>query len=96
MVPSNSSINRLDPFLHSDNIICVSGRLRKPGLTEAEQHPIILPRKNAVSNELSNGVIIVSPHERKVTVEEIWSALFTCFSCHAIRIEVTNALDTKS
>ena len=36
MVPSNSSINQLDPFLNNDDIICVDGRLRKSTLTEAE------------------------------------------------------------
>ena len=45
MVPSNSSITQLDPFLDSDNIIRVGGRLRKSTLREAEQHPVILPRK---------------------------------------------------
>ena len=49
MVPSNSSISQLDPFLDSDNIICVGGRLRKSNLTEAD-HPVILPRKSEVSD----------------------------------------------
>ena len=35
-VPSNSSISQLDPFLESDNIIRVGGRLRKSTPTEAE------------------------------------------------------------
>ena len=49
MVPSNSSISQLDPFLDSDNIICVGGRLRKSSLAEAD-HPVILPRKSEVSD----------------------------------------------
>ena len=50
MVPSNSSISQLDPFLVNDNILCVGGRLRKSSLTETEQHPVILPRKSPVSD----------------------------------------------
>ena len=45
MVPSYSSISQLDPFLDSDNIIRVCGRLRKSSLTEAEQHTVILHKK---------------------------------------------------
>ena len=43
MVPSNSSISQLDPFLNSDKIIGVGGRLRKSILTEAQHNPVILP-----------------------------------------------------
>ena len=48
MVPSNSSISQLDPFLDGDNIIRVGRRLIKSTLTKAEQYPVIFPRKNAV------------------------------------------------
>ena len=51
-VLSNSSISQLDPFLGSDNVICIGGRLRNSNLTEAEQHPVILPRKSTVSNAI--------------------------------------------
>ena len=50
MVPSNSSISQLDPFLDNDNIIHVGGRLRKSSVIETEQHPVILPRKSLVSD----------------------------------------------
>ena len=52
MVPNYSSISQLDPFLDSDNIIRVDERLRKSSLTEAEQHPVILPKKAAVSDAI--------------------------------------------
>ena len=45
MVPSYSSISQLDSFLDSDNTTRVGGRLRKFSLTEAEQHPVIFPKK---------------------------------------------------
>ena len=74
MIPSNSSINRLDPFLHSDNIICAGGRLRKSGLTEAEQHPIILPRKNAVSNVIIQWSHNSATHSaRGLTLNHLWN-----------------------
>ena len=44
------SIKQLDPFLVSDKIIRIGGRLRKPSFTEAEQHPAMLPRISAVSD----------------------------------------------
>ena len=52
MVPNFSSISQLDPFLDSDNIIRVGGRLRKSSLTEAEQHPVIIPKNSAVSDAI--------------------------------------------
>ena len=171
MVPSYSSISQLDPFLDRDNIIRVGGRLRKFSLAGAEQHPVILPRKSAVSgiiiqwshnsvahgargltlNHLrNNGIWIISantavrgvihrcvtccklrgktsfqkmadlPVERCTEVGvppctycgvdmfgpylikerrsqlKRYEVLFTCFTCRAIHIEVTNALDTNS
>ena len=50
MVPSYSTITQLDPFLDSNNLIHVGGWIRKFRLTKAEKHPIILPRKTAVSD----------------------------------------------
>ena len=47
MVPRYSNISQEDPFLNSYNIIHVGGRLSKSSLTEAEQHPGILPKKSA-------------------------------------------------
>ena len=52
MVPGHTSISKLDPFLDSDNITPVGGRLRKSSLTEAEEHPVILPKKGSVSDAI--------------------------------------------
>ena len=49
MVPESSSISQLDPFLDNRGILRVGGRLRKSNLT-GENHPVILPKKCAVSN----------------------------------------------
>ena len=50
MVPESSSISQLDPFLDNRGILQVGGRLRKSNLTGEENHPVILPKKCAVSN----------------------------------------------
>ena len=164
-----SSISQLDPFLGSDNIIRVGRRLRKSSLTEAEQHPVILPKKGAASDVIiqwshinvahgargmplnhlrNNGISIISANaaiqrvihrcvtcrklRRKTSFQKMadipverctevppftyceldmfgphlikerrsqlkrYGALFTCFTCRTIHIEVTSALDTNS
>ena len=50
MVPECSSISQLDPFLDSRSILHIGGRLKIPNLTEGENHPVILPKKCAVSS----------------------------------------------
>ena len=50
MVPESSNISQLDPFLDNRGIVRVEGRLRKSNLTGEENHPVILPKKCAVSN----------------------------------------------
>ena len=50
MVPSNSSISQVDSYLDTDNIMQDDGRLRKCSFTGAEQHLVILPRKNEASD----------------------------------------------
>ena len=59
IVPNYSSISKLNPFLDSNNIICVDGRLRKSSLTEAEQHPVILPKKVKSLTQSSDGATLV-------------------------------------
>ena len=100
MIPSNSSISQLDPFLGNDNILRVGGRLRKSTLTEAEQHPLILPRKSAVS-----GAIIQWSHNsiahgaRGLTQNHLWDngiwitsanaavrgVIYRCVTCRKLR-----------
>ena len=43
-----SSIIQLDTFLDSDDTICLCGGLGKSSLTEAEQHPVNLPKKRSL------------------------------------------------
>ena len=67
MVPNYSSISQLDSFLKKDNIIRVGGRLRTSSLTEAEQHPVILPKRAQSLMQSSNGATFVSHN-----VQEDW------------------------
>ena len=43
--PKSSKINQLDPFLNSDDGICVGGRLKRSFLNEELKFPIILPKE---------------------------------------------------
>ncbi len=47
-LPASSKIRSLDPFLDSDEILRVGGRLRKAKLHHDVKHPIILPKKEVV------------------------------------------------
>ncbi|XP_048576716.1 uncharacterized protein LOC116603307 [Nematostella vectensis] len=44
-----SPLYRLDPFLDSDGILRVGGRLRRTEMNYEQKHPVLLPRKHHVS-----------------------------------------------
>ena len=50
MVLESSSISQLDSFLDNRSVLHVGGRLEISNLTEGDNHPVILPKKCAVSN----------------------------------------------
>ena len=47
-----SSLYRLDPFIDSNGLLCVGGRLRRANLEQAEKHPVFLPKNHHVTNLL--------------------------------------------
>ena len=49
-IAKSSSLWALDCFLDGEGIIRVGGRLRRSTLTEAERHPIILPKQAHISS----------------------------------------------
>ena len=59
MVPNYSNISQLDPFLDSDNIVRVGGRLRKPSLTEVEQHPSFIQKRVQSLTQLFHGATLM-------------------------------------
>ena len=98
MVPNYSSISKLDPFLDSNNIIRVGGRLRKSSLTEAEQHPVILPKKVQYDAIIQWSHISVAHGARGLTLNQlrnkgIWiisvnaavqKLIHRCVTCHKL------------
>ena len=60
-VKASSSIQKLDPFLDSDGLIRVGGRLRNSNLPELEKHPVIIPKGCPLST------LIISHFHNKVT-----------------------------
>ena len=55
-----SSLYRLDPFLDSDDMLRVGGRLKRAHVTYDLKHPIILPRKSHITE------LIVRHHHHRV------------------------------
>ncbi|XP_039289437.1 uncharacterized protein LOC111054561 [Nilaparvata lugens] len=58
-LPSNSSIKSLSPFIHTDNLLRVGGRLREADIPFDYKHQILLPAKHRFTRAL-----IVSFHRR--------------------------------
>jgi hypothetical protein len=44
-----SKLNKLDPFIDSDGIIRVGGRLERSDIPYNSMHPIILPKESTIS-----------------------------------------------
>ena len=59
-VKASSSIQKLDPFLDSNGLIRVGGRLRNSNLPELEKHPVIIPKGCTLST------LIISHFHNKV------------------------------
>ena len=96
-VPKESSIISLGPFVDSDGVMRVGGRLRKAAhLVSNEKNPIILPSKNHVSKLIATHCHEVVKHqgrhftEGQIRSEGYWiiggkrlvsSIIFNCVPC---------------
>ena len=40
----NSSLIKLDPYLGSDGLVCVGGRIRRANVSRDQAHPVIIPK----------------------------------------------------
>ena len=50
-IRKKSTLFRLDPFINSDGLICVGGRLKNSREEEMKKHPVVIP-KNSVASTL--------------------------------------------
>ena len=100
-IPKDSSIISLNPFLDSDGILRLGGRLNKAThLTSKEKNPTILPGKHHVSKLIALHCHEIVKHqgrhftEGKIRAEGFWitggkrlvsSIIFKCVSCRKLR-----------
>ena len=100
-VPKESSIISLGPFVDSDGVMRVGGRLRKAvHLVSNEKNPIILPSKNHVSKLIATHCHEAVKHqgrhftEGQIRSEGYWiiggkrlvsSIIFNCVPCRKLR-----------
>ena len=83
-MPRSSTIKQLDPFLNSNGIICVGGRLRQSFLNELNKHPIILPNGEKLSNLIIQQCHIRCAHGGiGVTLNELRSSGYWITRCNA-------------
>ena len=59
MLKKTSTLRTLDPFLDSDGVMRVGGRIRKATLSESLKNPVILPKSSHIT-----ALVISYAHER--------------------------------
>ena len=70
-VQMQSALAKLDPFLDSDGILRVGGRLRHSDLPYAAKHPALLPKGNPISTAILQFCHEQTAHQgRSMTVNE--------------------------
>lgn len=81
-VRKTSSLYRLDPFLDTNDVLRVGGRLQKGEFTSYVKHPIILPRKSHVTRLIIRHFHERSRHQgRSITTNEIRSNGYWIIGC---------------
>ena len=55
----SSSLFKLDPFLDSNGVLRVGGRLSRSKLTSNEAHPVVLPK----TSNITEAVVVIWSHE---------------------------------
>ena len=59
-VNRSSSLFKLDPFLDSNGVLRVGGRLRRSKLTSNEARPVVLPK----TSNITEAVVVIWSHEK--------------------------------
>ena len=52
-LPKSSSLYLLHPFIDDNGLLKVGGRLRKSKLNRDTVHPVLLPKKNKITNAIA-------------------------------------------
>ncbi|CAC5369945.1 unnamed protein product [Mytilus coruscus] len=77
-----SSLYKLDPFLDSDGIIRVGGRIRRAEYNSAVKHPVIIPRNSHVTELIIRHFHEKAEHQgRGMTINEIRANGFWIIGC---------------
>ncbi|XP_063437322.1 uncharacterized protein LOC134718616 [Mytilus trossulus] len=77
-----SSLYKLDPFLDSDGIIRVGGRIRRAEFNLAVKHPVIIPRHSHVTELIIRHFHEKAEHQgRGMTINEIRANGFWIIGC---------------
>lgn len=97
---TNSAISKLDPFVDSNGLLRVGGRLKYANLNDDVKHPIILPKNSHVTSLLIRDFHERTLHQGKgITLNEIRSngfwviggssavsnAIVSCVKCRKLR-----------
>ena len=78
-----SSLYRLDPFIDSNGLLRVGGRLRRANLEQAEKHPVFLPKNHHVTNLLVHHYRVRVHHQgRHITQGAIRQAGYRLIGGH--------------
>ena len=80
----NSRFMKLDPFIDSDDILRVGGRLRRSEMPYELKHPVVLPKKHNVTELLIRYAHRKTAHQgRGITTNYIRSMGFWVLGCSA-------------
>ena len=60
-VNKSSKLYKFDPFLDSDGLLRVGGRLGKSRLSHSEAHPLVLPKQSSISKQSYDGAMKMLP-----------------------------------
>ncbi|XP_055958550.1 uncharacterized protein LOC130013685 [Patella vulgata] len=81
----SSSLYKLDPFLNSDNVICVGGRLKRATCDQLDKYPVILPKKHYITNMIVRYFHSIVEHQgRGITTNEIRASGYWIIGCTSV------------
>ena len=80
-----SDLRRLDPFLDSNGILRIGGRVQSGKIPDMLKYPVVLPRKGIVTNLVVNHFHDKTLHQgRGITVNEIRNNGFWIIGCSGV------------